>query len=220
MNERLRAHIEELFKNAPKTLQTVEIKEEILQNTVDRYNDLLAEGKSEEAAFNIAVAGIGDVEGLIASLMAPRAMSGYTKEEIEQNRRRRSVLMSISIMLYICSVIPVIISEEVFNNDVAGVVIMFVMVAAATAIIVYRSGVKLHYAESDGTVVEDFKEWNQKSKEEKSVLNAVNGAVWSLTLVAYFLLSFITGAWYITWLVFFIGGAVVNIIKAIRDLIR
>lgn len=220
MNEKLRTHIEELFKDAPQTLQTVEIKEEILQNTVDRYNDLLAEGKSEEAAFNIAVAGIGDVDALIASLMAPRAMSGYSKAEIEQNRRRRSVLLSISVALYICSVIPVIICEEVFNNEIIGVVLMFLIVAAATAIIIFRSGIKLYYAESGGTVVEDFKEWTQKSKEDKSVMNAVNGAVWSLTLVVYFLLSFITGAWYITWLVFFIGAAVVNIIKAIRDIIK
>lgn len=220
MNEKLRTHIEELFKDAPQTLQTVEIKEEILQNTVDRYNDLLAEGKSEEAAFNIAVAGIGDVDALIASLMAPRAMSGYSKAEIEQNRRRRSVLLSIAVALYICSVIPPIICEEVFNNEIIGVVLMFLIVAAATAIIIFRSGIKLYYAESGGTVVEDFKEWTQKSKEDKSVMNAVNGAVWSLTLVVYFLLSFITGAWYITWLVFFIGAAVVNIIKAIRDIIK
>lgn len=220
MNDKIREHIEELFKDAPKTLQTVEIKEEILQNTIDRYNDMLAEGKNEEAAFNIAVAGIGDVDGLIGSLMAPRAMSGYTKAEIEQNRRKRSVLLSISVALYICSVIPVIISEEVFNNDIIGVVLMFLIVAVATALIIFRSGIKLHYAESDGTVVEDFKEWSQKSKEEKAFMNAVNGAVWSLTLVVYFLLSFITGAWYITWLIFFIGGAVVNIVKAVRDIIR
>ncbi|MGN0452066.1 MAG: permease prefix domain 1-containing protein [Acutalibacteraceae bacterium] len=60
MNEKLRAYVEELFKNAPKTKQTVEIKEEILQNTIDRYNDLIKEGRSPEAAYNISVAGIGD----------------------------------------------------------------------------------------------------------------------------------------------------------------
>ena len=65
MNEKLREHIEKLFKNAPQTRQAVEIKEEILQNTIDRYNDLKAEGKSDEAAYNIAIAGIGDVDHLI-----------------------------------------------------------------------------------------------------------------------------------------------------------
>lgn len=219
MYEKLRAHIEELFKDAPKTLQTVEIKEEILQNTVDRYNDLLAEGKSEEAAFNIAVAGIGDVNELIGSITAVKP-EPYTKEELENNSRRRTVLLSVSVVLYICSVIPVIVSEEIFDNDVIGVVLMFLMAAAATAIIIYRNGLRPNLPESGGTVVEDFKEWNQKNKEDKSVMYAVNGAVWALTLVVYFALSFTTGAWYITWLVFFIGLAAVNIIKAIRDMMK
>ena len=219
MYEKLRAHIEELFKDAPKTLQTVEIKEEILQNTVDRYNDLLAEGKSEEAAFNIAVAGIGDVNELIGSITAVKP-EPYTKEELENNSRRRTVLLSVSVVLYICSVIPVIVSEEIFDNDVIGVVLMFLMAAAATAIIIYRNGLRPNLPESGGTVVEDFKEWNQKNKEDKSVMYAVNGSVWALTLVVYFALSFTTGAWYITWLVFFIGLAAVNIIKAIRDIMK
>ena len=219
MYEKLRAHIEELFKNAPKTLQTVEIKEEILQNTIDRYNDLLAEGKSEEAAFNIAVAGIGDVNELIGSITAVKP-EPYTKEELENNSRRRTVLLSVSVVLYICSVIPVIVSEEIFDNDVIGVVLMFLMAAAATAIIIYRNGLRPNLPESGGTVVEDFKEWNQKNKEDKSVMYAVNGSVWALTLVVYFALSFTTGAWYITWLVFFIGLAAVNIIKAIRDIMK
>lgn len=71
MDEKLRSHVEALFENAPPTMKTVEIKEEILQNTMDRYHDLLAEGKDEQAAFNIAIAGIGDVEEL-AEIVAQR----------------------------------------------------------------------------------------------------------------------------------------------------
>ena len=67
MDEKLRSHVEALFENAPPTMKTVEIKEETLQNTMDRYYDLLAEGKDEQAAFNIAIAGIGDVEELLRS---------------------------------------------------------------------------------------------------------------------------------------------------------
>ena len=39
-------------------------------------------------------------------------------------------------------------------------------------------------------------------------------------LIVYFAVSFLTGAWYITWLIFLIGTAVMNIVKAIFDLIR
>ncbi len=67
MNEKLRLYIDELFKNAPKTEQTVELKQEILQNTIDRYNDLIAEGKTPDEAYRISVEGIGDIRPLISS---------------------------------------------------------------------------------------------------------------------------------------------------------
>lgn len=220
MNEKLRAYVEELFKDAPKTIQIVELKEEILQNTLDRYNDLLAEGKSEEAAYNISVAGIGDVSSLIDSLTAPVASSGYTREEIAANGKKRSLLLSAAVALYILCVVPPVIFDEIDGLEPLGIVLMFVMAAAATAIVIYREGIKLRYNKSAGTVVEDFKEWNRDTKERKSVLSAVNGAVWALTLIIYLTVSFLSGAWFITWLIFFIGGAVTNIIKAIFDLTR
>lgn len=220
MIEKLRAYVEELFSEAPQTKQAVEIKEEILQNTVDRYNDLIAEGKTPEAAYNISVAGIGDVGHLLDSLKAPVAVSGYTRAEIEKNRRTRSVLLSVAVMLYILSVIPVILFGESAQYEVQGVVLMFIMVAIATGLIIYRSGIKLNYSKDADTVVEDFREWNRDTKERKSLNSAIGGAMTAVTLVIYFLVSFSTGAWYITWLIFIIGAAVENIIKAIIDLTR
>ena len=62
MNEKLRHYIDDLFANAPSTVRAVELKEEMYQNLMDKYNDLINEGKSEESAYNIAVASIGDVD--------------------------------------------------------------------------------------------------------------------------------------------------------------
>ncbi|MEE1239145.1 MAG: permease prefix domain 1-containing protein [Acutalibacteraceae bacterium] len=220
MNEKLRAYVEELFKNAPKTKQAVEIKEEILRNSIDRYNDLLKEGRTPEAAYNISVAGIGDVSHLIDSMIAPVASSGYTREEIAANEKKRTLLLAVSVAMYILSVIPPIICDELRAPEFVGVTLFFVIIAVATALIIYRNGIKLRYDKSDGTMVEDFKEWNRDTKERRSLISAVNGAVWALTLVTYFLVSFLTGAWYISWLIFIIGGAVTGIVKAIFDLTR
>ena len=68
MENKLRAYMDHLFQDVPNTKKTVEVKEEILQNIVDKYHDLVAEGKSEEAAYNIAIASIGDLDELLASL--------------------------------------------------------------------------------------------------------------------------------------------------------
>lgn len=213
MIDKLREYVDNLFKDAPQTKQTVEIKEEILQNTIDRYNDILNEGKSEQAAYNIAVAGIGDIDMLISSLMAPKSMSGYTKEEIESDRRRNALMLSVSVALYILCVIPPIIFEETL-----GVILMFVMIAVATGLIIYRSNTKLRYDKSDETVVEDFKRWNHRRKEDNDLFRAVRSAIWAVTLILYFVISFATGAWYITWLIFIIGSAVLNVVRACFDL--
>ncbi len=219
MNEKLRLYVEELFKEAPKTKQTIEIKEEILQNTIDRYNDLIAEGKTEEAAYNISVAGIGDVSRLLADI-TPIESPQYTSEEIEKNAKKRSILLSISVMLYILSIVPVIFLDETRFSETLSPAIMFIIIAIATGLIIYRSGISLKYNKSDGTVVEDFKEWKRETQEKNTVLKAINIAIWVITLAVYFTVSFITGAWHISWLIFPIGGFIDGMVNGIFDLLK
>ena len=68
MQAKLRAYMDHLFSQTRPTKAAVELKEEMLQNLTDKYNDLLAEGKSPEAAYNIATASIGDISELLAQL--------------------------------------------------------------------------------------------------------------------------------------------------------
>lgn len=42
MNERLRNKVDELFVNAPRTRRANDLKEELLANLTDKYNDLIA----------------------------------------------------------------------------------------------------------------------------------------------------------------------------------
>ena len=65
MNEQLRKHVDILFAAAPKTEKTAEIKEELLTNLNDKYNDLLANGYDSTAAFHVALSGIGDIDELL-----------------------------------------------------------------------------------------------------------------------------------------------------------
>ena len=102
--------------------------------------------------------------------------------------------------------------------DTIGVCIMFVMVAIATGIIIYRSKTRLHYTKTDDTVVENFKEWKHEKDERKALRKSIETALWCMTFVLYFVISFSTGKWYITWVIFLVAGAVENIIRACFDL--
>ena len=65
MREQLRAYVLRLFAQAPDTQRNRELREEILQNTLDRFDDLVAQGVPEESAYTQAVGSIGDVESLM-----------------------------------------------------------------------------------------------------------------------------------------------------------
>ena len=59
-------------------------------------------------------------------------------------------------------------------------------------------------------------------EEEKEIIpparKAINRAVSSIALVIYLILSFATGAWHITWLIFIISWAAKQIVKAVFEL--
>lgn len=213
MYNKLRNHIDMLFADAPPTKKTVEVKEEILQNLYDKYNDLVGQGKSEEAAYNIVVAGIGDISGLIGELKRGESNDQQDQLLYQQHNRKKALFTSIAIALYIVCVLPVIIFQSEF-----GIVLMFILVAAATAMLVFVNMTKSKAPAMDPTMVEEFQEWRASSSQKKQLLKSIHSVVWALALVLYFLISFSTGAWHITWLVFVIAGAVNSIVRAVFDL--
>ena len=213
MYDKLREYIESLFKDAPDTVKTVELKEEMLQNLYEKYNDLLAEGRSEQAAFNIAVAGVGDVGDLIETLRSDGPAGSPV--QTESARRRSAALVSAAVMLYILSVVPCILLPDLW-----GPVLLFVFCAAATGLLIYNGMTRTCYRKADDTMVEQFREWRDRNDSRTQICRAIAGAVWALAVVAYFLISFFTQAWHITWLLFPIAGAATAVVKAAFDLTR
>jgi hypothetical protein len=206
MNEKLRNYIDSLFENAPQTVRAVELKEEMFQNLMDKYNDLISQGKNEESAYNIAVASIGDVDSLIAGLSDGRMESSQSRSA----RQRNALFVSIAVALYILSPVPVILLQSTM-----GVMLLFVFVAAATGLLIYNGVTNEKYVKKDDTMVEEFKEWKQNSKQKNKAVDAIIGAVWLIAVCVYMVVSFMTGAWHITWLIFLITAAVVSMIKGI-----
>ncbi len=219
MEDKLRAHMDHLFREVPLTKKSVELKEEILQNLVDKYHDLIAEGKSEEAAYNIAVASVGDISELLDSLKEESAAPDPAcSDEYIHWKKRSAILVPIAVMLYILSVLPVIVTEELHVNDAIGVCGFFLFIGIATAIIIFNNMSKPTMDKLDSTIVNEFKEWKANQEGRKRARKAINSALWTIIVILYFLVSFSTGAWYITWILFLMGAAAENIIKAIFEL--
>jgi len=94
MEDNIRRHVEGLFAETTPTRKAVELKEEMIQNLSEKYRDLVSEGKTNEAAYNITIAGIGDISALLAEL--EKDMTNENKENYETNAsRQKSAMLTI-----------------------------------------------------------------------------------------------------------------------------
>lgn len=210
MNERIRAYVERIFEDAPKTRKAHDLKEELIANLSARYEDLIAQGKEEDEAYRITVEGIGNVDELLGALHDDDV---FGDERSGRNRRRSAGIVSVAIMLYIISVVPVLIFQ-----GTAGVVSMFVICAVATGMLIYNAMSRPKYVRADDTIVEEFKEWKSASTQDKRVRKSISAALWPLVVVVYILVSFQFGAWAYSWMIFLVGYAVDRIIALLLDL--
>lgn len=254
-----------------------DIKQEILQNTLDRYDDLIAQGKPAGEAYRQAIAGIGDVNEIINGKAAPDFVEENREPvyapmpEFEDTAPAVSRMMrAIAIFLYIISPVPLFLFS-ITNWTEVGLCCLLVIVAAATALLILfkKSGAPLtmyritraaavflyiispaplflfsimNWAEvglcfllvivAAATVLlilfkkpDDVNEYTQSSTQSartdnprKQLKKSVGSLISTIGLVAYFVISFSTGAWFITWLIFPIIGAVKGVVNSCIDL--
>lgn len=64
MRDNLEQYVNLLFAAAP---TSGEIRQEILQNTLDRYDDLIAQGRSEAEAYRLSIQSIGDLNDILGT---------------------------------------------------------------------------------------------------------------------------------------------------------
>lgn len=213
MENKFREYIDKLFATAPHGRKTVELKEELVQNLMERYNDLVSQGKSEVAAYNIAVASVGEVDELLSYLKKPEQPPAVSPEEMERAKRRSALFVSSAVALYVACPVPLFLLQ-----NPTGLVLLILVAAIATFLIIYHSMTQPKYLRNDDTLIEEFREWQNQNTEEKTAMKSVSTAIWCLTTVLYFVVSFGTMAWHITWLIFLIGTAVNAVARAAFDL--
>ena len=204
MREQLQQYVELLFAGAP---DSDDIKQEILQNTLDRYDDLIDQGKVPEAAYRLAISGIGDINEILGTPQPSPMLPVPQPVEAEQENPERKKNRAAAIGLYIASPIPLLILSEL-GYSTMGLCFTLLLVAAATAVMLMN---KTPSHDEDPSQEE-------VPSPRQSLLESISSLTGLVTLIVYLGISFATGAWYITWLIFPLSGAVKGLIKAILDL--
>lgn len=208
MREQLIQYVELLFAGAR---DCEDIKQEILQNTLDRYDDLIAEGKVPEAAYRLAITGIGDISEILGTkTQAATVQHAAPAEEVKSDNDTptKKLLRAVAVGLYIICLMPLFILSE-FGMDTVGLCGTLAIVAVATVLIML--GAKK-------TGVKEKQEESYLSDPKTELRKSISTMIFVIGLAAYFIISFATNAWYITWVIFPIIGAVQGLVKAILDL--
>lgn len=190
MREQLIQYVSLLFAGAENCEDT---RQEILQNTLDRYDDLIAQGKSEEAAYRLAITGIGDINEILGR--KDTVLPAMPVEREETDTAFKKLLRAIAVGLYILCPLPLIVLSEL-GMDTFGLCGLLCFVAVATVLMIL------------GAKKQDSPEKEDADEPKSEMGKSVSSLIWAIGLAVYLVLSFLTGAWHITWVIFPILGAV------------
>ena len=204
MNKRLQDYLDGLFAAAPKTKYNLEAKEELTSACLDKWNDLRAQGMSEDDAFAAVISGIGDVEGLLNDL---QRSAPFDPAAAKEQANKRALFTAAAVALYILGVAIAVLFDELFGMGDLGAIVMLMIAAVATGLLVYlRMSYKPTYVARDSTIVEGVKESLSEGSDKSKKRQAISSALWSLIVLVYLGLSFLTGAWHVTWIIFLVGA--------------
>lgn len=203
MREQLIRYVDLLFAGAP---NAVEIKQEILQNTLDRYDDLIDQGKAPEAAYRLAISGIGDINEILGGGHPEAAVNPVpVTAEPQETPLWKKVLRAFAVALYILCPIPLFVLSEI-GMSTLGLCGLLTLVAVATLLMVIASN------------SEKEKTNETQATPQQELRKSINSVIWTVAVCVYLCLSFFTSAWHITWVIFPIAAAVKGIVWASLDL--
>ena len=212
MRDQLIQYVSLLFAG---TENCEDIRQEILQNTLDRYDDLVAQGKSPESAYRQAISGIGDINEILSGEQTFTASPRTNEPEPEADTPTKKLLRTIAIALYILCAAPLIILSE-FGMDNLGLCCTLAVVAVATVLILLGKKNGPGEDTQEHTASAQAQETSESPRQE--LRKSIKSLIWAIGLAAYFIVSFSTGAWYVTWVIFPIIGAVQGLVIACLDL--
>ena len=192
MREQLAKYIDLLFAGAE---DADDIKQEILQNTLDRYDDLIAQGKTPESAYSLAISGIGDISELLSGGKPVPAEANTS--EVRKEPKHARLFRTLAIILFILCPVPVILIESI-----VGVCLLLAMVAAGVGLLIF-------FGKDDS---------HEEPDTRSNLHKLLHGITWGAGLALHFWLRFTSEAWYITWLIFPIIGFLCSLINAVFDL--
>lgn len=162
--ETIKNYLETMFANMPNTPEVRRAKDELWQMMEDKYNELVADGKSDNEAVGTVISEFGNLEEIAQDLGIEKETTSLSEvadrkkvsfevvEDFLKDNVKHSLFIAIGVLLCIYSVIAPIVCESISvleNNDAAigvSVSIMMVCIAIAVAFFIYAGAIMKPYS--------------------------------------------------------------------------
>ena len=127
------------------------------------------------------------------------------QKENKKNKFARNI--AISVGLYIFSIAMIVLFAAFFDAPIIGTCVFLTIIAIATILIVYSA-----------IVYKDNKKTKKETEEDDKVVKEVCKIFDLVGVIIYFVVSFLTMAWSVTWIIFIIVGLCEEIFKLLYNL--
>ena len=201
--ETIKNYLETMFANMPNTEEVLRAKKELLQMMEDKYNELIAEGQSDNTAVGTVIAEFGNLEELSEDLGISSAVKEtenvnkrvITFEEVKDFLKAQSghaIYIALGVFFCIFSVVPAILSETFSfqGAEMIGVVAMFIFIAARVFCFVFSSAVnnKWDFLNKETCYVDiNSVNWLKEQKEQYRITAAMQKTIGIILCVLCFI---------------------------------
>ena len=219
MNSKIKNYVEVLFSDIPRSKKANELKEELLSNMSERFQDYIQDGKTENQAYSQVISSLGDIDEMLAKVMP----GDEFVKQANYYRKRNARNTAKGVAMYIIGVAFLIgfaaIGEQLGGGviyPIIGLLILLVISAVATGIIIYSNmSIPLEYKDYNEETRREFRNLDNR---QMRLLRNILSIYWMAITFIYLAISFITMRWGITWLIWVLAGVFESIIKIVFDM--
>lgn len=150
--ETIKNYLEAMFANMPNTPEVMKAKAELLSMMEDKYNEMIADGVSENEAVGTVISEFGNLDELAEDLGLVKEVEEVHVREVERPRRfvelsevqdyldgrkLRGIMIGAGVFLCVISVIFPIIADEFAMRESYGILGMFISIAVAIGLFIF-----------------------------------------------------------------------------------
>lgn len=127
----------------------------------------------------------------------------------EKYLHKKAFFTTIAVMLYILSVVVIIFFSTILRSPIVGVCVFFLVIAIATGMLIYVEMTK---------PVTNALEKKKVYRKEDRLYKQITSVLALLILAIYLIISILTMAWAITWILWIVYALLTEIIKLVFSL--